>query len=51
MQRNSPFRILYPLNATARVVPLSKTMKEQVEHIRNWAFDRAVRASPRDAAR
>ncbi len=39
------------LNATARVVPLSKTMKEQVEHIRNWAFDRAVRASPRDAAR
>ena len=39
------------LNATAKVVPLSKTMKEQVEHIRNWAFDRAVRASPRDAAR
>jgi hypothetical protein len=26
-------------------------MKEQVEHIRNWAFDRAVRASPRDATR
>jgi SpoVK/Ycf46/Vps4 family AAA+-type ATPase len=35
-------------NATANVVPLSKTMKEQVEHIRHWAFDRAVRASPRD---
>lgn len=33
--------------ATARVVPLSKTMKEQVEVIRKWAFDRAVRASPR----
>jgi SpoVK/Ycf46/Vps4 family AAA+-type ATPase len=35
-------------NATNGVVPLSKTMKEQVDHIRNWAFDRAVRASPRD---
>lgn len=33
--------------ATSKVVPLSKTMKEQVEVIRNWAFDRAVRASPR----
>ena len=33
--------------ATGNVVPLSKTMKEQVEHIRKWAFDRAVRASPR----
>lgn len=37
------------LNATANVVPLSKTMKEQVDHIRAWAFDRAVRASPREA--
>lgn len=35
-------------NATGNVVPLSKTMKEQVEHIRAWAFDRAVRASPRE---
>jgi SpoVK/Ycf46/Vps4 family AAA+-type ATPase len=35
-------------NATAKVVPLSKTMKEQVDHIRKWAFDRAVRASPRE---
>ena len=34
-----------------RSVPLSKTMKEQVEPIRNRAFDRAVRASPREAAR
>jgi hypothetical protein len=24
-------------------------MKEQVEHIRHWAFDRAVRASPRES--
>jgi hypothetical protein len=36
------------LNATANVVPLSKTMKEQVDHIRAWAYDRAVRASPRE---
>src|SRR4030095_15569179 len=36
-------------NATGNVVPLSKTMREQVEHIRHWAFDRAVRASPRDS--
>jgi len=36
------------LNATANVVPLSKTMREQVDHIRAWAFDRAVRASPRE---
>ena len=36
-------------NATRNVVPLSKTMQEQVEYIRRWAFDRAVRASPRDA--
>jgi SpoVK/Ycf46/Vps4 family AAA+-type ATPase len=39
------------LNATASVVPLSKTMKEQVDHIRAWAYDRAVRASPREYAR
>jgi SpoVK/Ycf46/Vps4 family AAA+-type ATPase len=36
------------IDATANVVPLSKTMKEQVDHIRSWAFDRAVRASPRE---
>jgi ATPase family associated with various cellular activities (AAA) len=35
------------LNATTTVVPLSRTMKEQVDHIRRWAFGRAVRASPR----
>src|SRR5436189_126911 len=39
------------LNATANVVPLSKTMKEQVDHNRKWAFDRAVRASPREFGR
>lgn len=34
-------------NMTANAVPLSKTMKEQVELIRKWAFERAVRASLR----
>ena len=33
------------------MVPLSHTMKEQIEHIRRWAHDRAVRASPRDRNR
>ena len=32
--------------ATGNIVPLSKTMKEQVDHIRSWARDRALRASP-----
>jgi SpoVK/Ycf46/Vps4 family AAA+-type ATPase len=32
-------------------VPLSRTMKEQINHIRSWAFERAVRASPRPAGR
>jgi len=26
-------------------------MKEQVDHIRGWAFDRAVRASPKESTR
>lgn len=39
------------LSAAGRVVPLSKTMKEQVDHIRQWAYDRAVRASPSEFAR
>lgn len=34
------------LNAGGNLVPLSKTMREQVDHIRGWARDRAVRASP-----
>lgn len=34
------------LHAGGKLVPLSKTMKEQVDHIRGWARDRAVRASP-----
>lgn len=39
------------LNATSGIVPLSKTMKEQVDLIRAWAYDRAVRASPREFSR
>jgi SpoVK/Ycf46/Vps4 family AAA+-type ATPase len=39
------------LNMTAKIVPLSKTMKEQVEHIRAWALDRAIRAAPRSNER
>ena len=34
--------------AAQNVIPLSKTMREQVDHIRSWAYDRAVRASPRE---
>jgi hypothetical protein len=37
------------VNQTAKIVPLSKTMKEQVEHIRSWALDRAIRTAPRVA--
>ena len=35
------------LNVATDVVPLSRTMKEQIDHIRAWAFERAVRASRR----
>jgi SpoVK/Ycf46/Vps4 family AAA+-type ATPase len=37
----------YMLPSLRQIVPLSKTMKEQVSHIRSWAFDRAVHASAR----
>ena len=29
----------------AKIVPLSRTMHEQINHIRGWAFQRAVKAS------
>jgi SpoVK/Ycf46/Vps4 family AAA+-type ATPase len=32
--------------AAGELVPLARTMKEQINHIRAWAFERAVRASP-----
>ena len=31
--------------ARKQIVPISTTMEEQVRHIRNWAYDRAIRAS------
>jgi hypothetical protein len=33
------------------IVPLSRTMKEQLNHIRSWAFERAVRATPRQVGK
>ena len=35
------------LRSAARIVPLSKTMKEKVDQLRNWARDRAAPASAR----
>src|SRR5260370_12419520 len=37
------------LGVAVKLVPLSRTMKEQINHIRGWAFERAVRASTRQA--
>ena len=34
------------ISIAAKQVPLSRTMKEQINHIRAWAFERAIRASP-----
>ncbi len=34
------------IDVAVRIVPLSRTMKEQINHIRAWAFERAVRATP-----
>jgi len=34
------------IGIAAKTVPLSRTMHEQINHIRAWAFERAVRASP-----
>jgi SpoVK/Ycf46/Vps4 family AAA+-type ATPase len=33
------------ISTAVRIVPLSRTMKEQISHIRGWAFERAVKAS------
>jgi ATP-dependent 26S proteasome regulatory subunit len=34
--------------AAQNIIPLSKTMREQCDHIRSWAYERAIRASPRE---
>ena len=39
------------ISIAAKSVPLSRTMKEQISHIRNWAFERAMRASPQAPGR
>jgi SpoVK/Ycf46/Vps4 family AAA+-type ATPase len=39
------------IGIAAKIIPLSRTMKEQISHIRGWAFERAVRASPRSLGR
>jgi SpoVK/Ycf46/Vps4 family AAA+-type ATPase len=39
------------ISTAVQIVPLSRTMKEQISHIRAWAFERAVRASPRALGR
>ncbi|MBZ5586707.1 MAG: AAA family ATPase [Acidobacteriia bacterium] len=37
------------ISIAAKSVPLSRTMSEQINLIRGWAFERAVRASPNSA--
>lgn len=39
------------IRVAVKIVPLSRTMKEQINHIRGWAFERAVRASNNPASR
>jgi SpoVK/Ycf46/Vps4 family AAA+-type ATPase len=39
------------IKVSVKIVPLSRTMKEQINHIRAWAFERAVRASPNPTGR
>ena len=34
------------IDVAVKIVPLSRTMKEQIGKIRGWAFERAVRATP-----
>jgi len=39
------------VSVAVTIVPLSRTMKEQITHIRSWAFERAARASKKQAHR
>jgi SpoVK/Ycf46/Vps4 family AAA+-type ATPase len=39
------------VTVAAKIVPLSRTMKEQINHIRGWAFERAMKASATQAGR
>jgi hypothetical protein len=38
------------VNAAVGAVPLSRSIKEQINHIREWAFQRAVRLTSPVAA-
>ncbi|CAM2067677.1 AAA family ATPase [Sulfidibacter corallicola] len=42
-QRDLELKDMYA--ARKQIVPISTTMEEQVRHIRNWAYERAVKAS------
>jgi SpoVK/Ycf46/Vps4 family AAA+-type ATPase len=39
------------IGIAAKTVPLSRTMNEQINYIRAWAFERAMRASPQPLGR
>ena len=39
------------ISIAAKTVPLSRTMHEQINHIRSWAFERAVKASANPSQR
>ncbi len=39
------------IGVAVKLVPLSRTMKEQIGQIRGWAFERAVRATPQGIRR
>ena len=39
------------ISVAVKTVPLSRTMKEQINHIRGWAFERAIRATPQGIRR
>ena len=39
------------IGVAVKTVPLSRTMKEQINNIRGWAFERAVRATPQGIRR
>jgi SpoVK/Ycf46/Vps4 family AAA+-type ATPase len=39
------------ISVAVKQVPLSRTMKEQINQIRGWAFERAIRATPQGIRR
>lgn len=43
---DTPVKAQDLLTLAAKQVPLSRTMKEQINHIRAWAFERAIKATP-----